>query len=179
MQNHMRAQWVCSRERRIALYKRSSIKNKQTNKQKTTATKTNKQNCMPSVKRKEKRTKHRSRRNATKKGAFLLKDLWPAWQAWWESIKSRTIQADFCMKSLEEQRVIKNVKGSTQIKQCKNSIVSSIKHYQQIVQYAKEGRLGAMTMSVRRLKLDMQTVCVEVCLQLVGNRSLKDLGQIG
>ena len=25
MQNHMRAQWVCSRERRIALYKRSSI----------------------------------------------------------------------------------------------------------------------------------------------------------
>ena len=26
MQNHTRAQWVCSRERRIALYKRSSIK---------------------------------------------------------------------------------------------------------------------------------------------------------
>ena len=25
MQNHMRAQWVCSRERRIAIYKRSSI----------------------------------------------------------------------------------------------------------------------------------------------------------
>ena len=83
------------------------------------------------------------------------------------------------MKSLEEQRVIKSVKGSTQTEQHKNSIVSSINHYQQIVKYAKEGRLGAMTTSVRRLKLDMQTVCVEVCLQLVGNRSLKDLVQIG
>ena len=59
------------------------------------------------------------------------------------------------------------------------SIVSSISHYQQIVKYAKEGRLGAVTMSVRRLKLDMQIVCVEVYLQLVGNHSLKDLGQIG
>ena len=75
--------------------------------------------------------------------------------------------------------MIKSVKGSTQIEQHKNSIVSSINPYQQIVKYAKEGRLGAMTTSVRRLKLDMQTVCVEVCLQLVGNRSLKDLGQIG
>ena len=83
------------------------------------------------------------------------------------------------MKSLEEQRVIKSVKGSTQIQQHENSIVSSINHYQQIVKYAKEGCLSAMTMSVRRLKLDMQTVCVEVCLQLVSNRSLKDLGQIG
>ena len=76
------------------------------------------------------------------------------------------------MKSLEEQRVIKSVKGSTHIEQNKNSIGSSINHYQQIVQYEKEGRLGAMTTSVRRLKLDVQTVCVEVCLQLVGNRSL-------
>jgi len=75
--------------------------------------------------------------------------------------------------------VIKSVKGSTQIQQHKNSVVSSISHYQQIVRYAKDGRLGAMTTSVRRLKLNMQTVCVEVCLQLVGNRSLKDLGQIG
>ena len=83
------------------------------------------------------------------------------------------------MKSLEEQRVIKSVKGSTQIQQHKNSVVSSISHYQQIVRYAKDGRLGAMTTSVRRLKLNMQTVCVEVCLQLVGNRSLKDLGQMG
>ena len=83
------------------------------------------------------------------------------------------------MKSLEEPRVIESVKGSTQIHQHKNSIVSSITHYQQIVKYAKEGRLGAMSTSVRRLKLDMQTVCVEVCLQLVGNRSLKDLGQLG
>ena len=83
------------------------------------------------------------------------------------------------MKSLEEQRVIQSVKGSTQIQQHKNSIVSSINHYQQIVKYAKEGCLSAMTTSVRRLKLDMQTVCVEVSLQLVGNRSLKDLGQIG
>ena len=83
------------------------------------------------------------------------------------------------MKFLEEQRVIKSVKGSTQIEQHKNSIVSSISNYQQIGKYAKEGRLGGMPTSVRRLKLDMQTVCVEVCLQLVGNRSLKDLGQIG
>ena len=83
------------------------------------------------------------------------------------------------MKSLEEQRVIKCVKGSTQIEQHKKSIVSSINHYQQIVKYAKEGRLGATTTSVRRLKLDMQTVCVEVYPQLVGNRPLKDLGQIG
>ena len=75
--------------------------------------------------------------------------------------------------------MIKSVKGSTQIQQHKNSIVSSISHYQKIVRYAKEGRLGAMTTSVRRLKLNMQTVCVRVCLQLVGNRSLKDLGQIG
>ena len=66
-----------------------------------------------------------------------------------------------------------------QIEQYKNSIVSSISHYQQIVKYAMEGRLGAMNTSVRRLKLDMQTVFVEVCLQLVSNRSLKDLGQIG
>ena len=75
--------------------------------------------------------------------------------------------------------VIKSVKGSTQIEQYKKNIVSSISHYQQIIKYAKEGRLGAMTTSVRRLKFDMQTVCVEVYLQLVGNRSLKDLGQIG
>ena len=74
--------------------------------------------------------------------------------------------------------MIKSVKGSTQIDQYKNGIVSSIDHYQQIVKYVKEGRLGAMTTSVRRLKLDNLTVCVEVCLQLVGNRSLKDLGQI-
>ena len=74
--------------------------------------------------------------------------------------------------------MIKSVKGSTHIEQYKNSIVSSISHYQQIVKYAKDSRLGAMTTSVRRLKLDMQTVCVEVSLQLVGNRSLKDLGQI-
>ena len=47
--------------------------------------------------------------------------------------------------------------GSTQIQQHKNSIVSSINHYQQIVKYAKEGCLSAMTTSVRRLKLDMQT----------------------
>ena len=83
------------------------------------------------------------------------------------------------MKSLEEQRVIKSVQGSTQIEQHKDSIVSSISHYQQIVKYATEGRLSAMTTSVRLLKLDMQTVCVKVYLQLVGNRSLKDLGQIG
>ena len=57
------------------------------------------------------------------------------------------------MKSLEEQRVIESVKGSTQIQQHKNSIVSSISRYQQIVKYAKEGRLGAVTTSVRRLKL--------------------------
>ena len=82
-------------------------------------------------------------------------------------------------ESLEEQRVIESVKGSSQIQQHKKSIVSSINHYQQIVKYAKEGRLGAMITSVRRLKLDMQTVCVEVCLQMVGNRSLEDLGQIG
>ena len=74
------------------------------------------------------------------------------------------------MKSLEEQRVIKSVKGSTQIEQYKSSIVSSTNHYQQIVKYA-------MTTSVRRLNLDMQTVSVEVCLQLVGKRPLKDLGQ--
>ena len=70
--------------------------------------------------------------------------------------------------------MIKSVKGSTQIQQHENSIVSSINHYQQIVKYAKEGCLSAMTTSVRRLKLDMQTVCVEVFLQLVGNRSLKE-----
>ena len=140
---------------------------------------------VPGVKREEKRTEHRSLRNATKKGRFCWKSmsykdlLWPAWQVWWKPIKSGIIQADFCMKSLEEQRVIKNVNGSTQIEQHKNSIVSSINHYQQIVKYAKEGRLCAMTTSVRRLKLEEQTVCVEVCLQLVGNCSLKDLAQIG
>ena len=75
--------------------------------------------------------------------------------------------------------MIESVKGSTQIQQYKKSIVSSISHYQQIVKCAKDGRLGAMTTYVRRLKPDKQTVCVEVCLQLVGNRSLKDLGQLG
>ena len=75
--------------------------------------------------------------------------------------------------------MIKSVKGGTQVEQYKKSIASSINRYQQIVKYAKEGRFGAVTTSVRRLKLGMQTVCVEVCLQLVGNRSLKDLGQIG
>ena len=83
------------------------------------------------------------------------------------------------MKSLEEQRVIESVKGSTQIEQHKNSIVSSINHCQQIVMCAKDGRMCALTTSVRRVKLDMQIVCVEVYLQLVGNRSLRDLGQIG
>ena len=134
---------------------------------------------LPSVKRKdweEDRAPIPAER-PTKKGRFCWKDMWPTGQVWWETIKSGTIQADFCMKSLEEQRVIKNVKGSTQIQQHKNSIVSSINHYQQIVKYAKEGCLSAMTTSVRRLKLDIQTVCVEV--YLVGNRSLKDLGQIG
>ena len=53
------------------------------------------------------------------------------------------------MKPLEEQRVIKSVKGSTQIQPFKKSIVSSINHYQQTVKYAKEGRRGAVTMSVR------------------------------
>ena len=111
---------------------------------------------LPSVKRKEKRTKHRSLRNATKKGGFCWKGmsykdlLWPAWQVWWEPIKNGTTQADFCMKSLEEQRVIVSVKGSTQIQQHKKSIVSSINHYQQIVKYAKESCLSAMTTSVRR-----------------------------
>ena len=75
--------------------------------------------------------------------------------------------------------MIESVKGSTQIQQYKKSIVSSISHYQQIVKCAKEGRFGAMTTYVRRLKPDKQTVCVELCLQLVGNRSLKDLGQLG
>jgi len=75
--------------------------------------------------------------------------------------------------------VIESVKGSTQIQQYKKSIVSSISHYQQIVKCAKEGRFGAMTTYVRRLKPDKQTVCVELCLQLVGNLSLKDLGQLG
>ena len=59
------------------------------------------------------------------------------------------------MKPLEEQRVIKSVKGSTQIQPFKKSIVSSINHYQQIVKYAEEGRRDAVTMSVRRLKLDV------------------------
>ena len=83
------------------------------------------------------------------------------------------------MKYREEQRVIKSVKGSSQIQQYKRNTASSISHYQLSVTYAKDGRLGAVTMSVRRLKLDMQTVCVEVCLQLVGNRSLEDLGHVG
>ena len=51
--------------------------------------------------------------------------------------------------------MIKSVKGSTQIQPFKKSIVSSINHYQQIVKYAEEGRLDAVTMSVRRLKLDV------------------------
>ena len=44
-------------------------------------------------------------------------------------MKRGTTQANLCMKSLEEQRVIKSVKGSTQIEQYKNSIVSSINNY--------------------------------------------------
>ena len=75
--------------------------------------------------------------------------------------------------------MIKSVKGSTHIEQHKNSIVFSISHYQQSVKYAKDGGLGAVTTSVHPLNLGMQIVCVEVYLQLVGNRSLKDLGQIG
>ena len=76
--------------------------------------------------------------------------------------------------------MIEGVNGSTQIQQYKRSIVPSISHYLHIVKYVKEGRLGAVSTSTRRLKLiGTQIVCVKVCLQLVGKRSLKNFRQIG
>ena len=74
--------------------------------------------------------------------------------------------------------MIDSVERGAKIQQNKKSFVSPVDHRQQVIEYAKKGGVSAMATSIRRLKLGVQIVCVYMCLQLIGNCSLEDLGHV-
>ena len=86
--------------------------------------------------------------------------LGPARQKRGEPIYDSTVQTDFWVKSVEEQGMIDSVERGAKIQQNKKSFVSPVDHRQQVIEYAKKGGVSAMATSIRRLKLDMQIVCV-------------------